>query len=594
MRKNNDDQTLPQTRARVLFSILSIGFLGVLIRLFYWQVVQAATLQKAAQNQYQRSVSETGTRGLIFTADNYPLVANQEVYRLFAQPKLVTLPAQQIAALLTPILSQEIEVSTISAETKEIEEKLLLQLETKLADTSKNWVSLFQPVSKETKEKIEALGLFALGFDAYDQRWYPEASIAATLTGFVGKNNVGEDTGYFGIEGALNKELSARSSTSTILADALGQKLLGSQLKSTKVLDGRSITTTIRRDVQFLLYSQLEKAMKQYGAKQGEIIVMEPKTGRILGMVALPNYNPADFSKFDAVLYKNPSIVSGYEPGSTFKVLTVAAGIDSNKIKPDTTCPSCAGPRTFGKYTIRTWNDVYNPNITMEDALAKSDNTAMIFIAEQLGAKTFEEYLKKFKIGEEIGIDLQEDTTTPFPEKFGPVELATISFGQGISTTSMQLLRAINTIANQGMMMRPSIIEKVVDEHHQETIIEPIEEGQVISPKAAQTVVDMMITSAHSGEAQWAARNSYSVAGKTGTSQVPSPSGGYEEDKTIASFIGFAPAHNPAFIMFVKLTEPTSSPWAAETAAPLWYTIADNLLLLLQVPPNMYEERPIE
>lgn len=158
----------------------------------------------------------------------------------------------------------------------------------------------------------------------------------------------------------------------------------------------------------------------------------------------------------------------------------------------------------------------------------------------------------------------------------------------------MQLVRAIGSIANRGEMMRPYIIEKVEDESGQETLVEPKSEGRVISEDAAKQVVEMMITSAHSGEAQWTARDSYSVAAKTGTSQIPSPEGGYEEDKTIASFIGFAPAHEPAFIMLVKLVEPQSSPWAAETAAPLWYSIADDLLLMLDVPPNIYESRQSE
>ena len=593
MGRGHTHQSPDTTRSKLFFLCIFVGFIAVLARLFYWQVVEASALQEAAENQYQKSFSTTGTRGLIVTSDNYPLVANQDVYRLFAQPKLLANSPEEIASQLTPLLMEEIQTASSAAEYKEQSEKLQKQLVEKLSQSDKSWVSLFQPVHTKTKKMIEDLSIFALGFDTYQQRWYPEASIAATITGFVGKNDEGEDTGYFGIEGALNKELSGRKKISTILTDALGKQLLGSNQTASGVLHGRSVTTTLRRDVQYLLYKNLENAMEKYGARSGEIILMEPATGKILGLVTLPAYDPMDFSKYPTELYKNPSLVSAYEPGSTFKVLTVAAGIDAKKITADTTCPVCGGPRVFGKYTIRTWNDVYNPNITMRDALAKSDNTAMIHIAELVEADTFESYLRTFKIGEPIGIDLQEDTKTPFPSKFGPVELATISFGQGISTTSMQLLRAINAIANNGVMMRPYIIEKVEDENGQETAIEPIQEGQVISPEAAREVVDMMITSAHSGEAQWVARDAYTVAGKTGTSQIPSPTGGYEEDKTIASFIGFAPAHDPAFIMLVKLVEPTSSPWAAETAAPLWYTIADDLLLMLQVPSSSYESRDV-
>lgn len=578
------------SRSRIVFVVMTIGFLAVLARLFYWQVLESPKLQAAADNQYSKSRTLTGSRGLIYSSDNYPLVANETVYRLFAQPKLISENPADLAEELAEILEAELPEASTTAEYKEQTELLTNQLSQKLSQTDKNWISLFQPLSQSTKEKIEDLNIFALGFDEYEQRWYPEASIAAHVTGFVGKNEDGEDTGYFGIEGALNKELSARRSLSTVITDALGRKLLGSSDDKAGVINGRSVTTTIRRDIQYLLYSNLEEAMERYGAKSGEIIVMEPATGKILGMVALPGYDPAHFSEYPSEYYKNPSIVSTYEPGSTLKVLTVAAGVNENKITPETECPVCAGPRVFGKYTIRTWNDVYNPNITMSDALAKSDNTAMIYISELLGANTFETYLKKFKIGEELHIDLQEDTSTPFPRKFGPVELATISFGQGVSTTSMQLVRAIGSIANNGVMMRPYIIEKVEDESGKQTLMQPQEEGRVVSQEAAREVTDMMINSAHSGEAQWTARHAYSVAAKTGTSQIPSPDGGYEEDKTIASFVGFAPAHEPAFIMLVKLVEPQSSPWAAETAAPLWYTIADDLLMHLNVSPDKYEE----
>jgi cell division protein FtsI/penicillin-binding protein 2 len=222
----------------------------------------------------------------------------------------------------------------------------------------------------------------------------------------------------------------------------------------------------------------------------------------------------------------------------------------------------------------------------MRDALAKSDNVAMIYAAETMGAETFTSYLKKFGIGERIHIDLQDDTTTPFPSKWGEVELATASFGQGISTNSLQMVRAVGAIANQGILVRPKIIYSVTDHQTgQEIVTPPKEERQVVSAETARTVTEMMVNAARSGEAQWVFSDTHTIAGKTGTSQIPIP-GGYKEDATIASFIGFAPIDNPQFVMLVKLVEPQSSPWAAETAAPLWYQIASRLFLLLNIPPD--------
>ena len=211
----------------------------------------------------------------------------------------------------------------------------------------------------------------------------------------------------------------------------------------------------------------------------------------------------------------------------------------------------------------------------------------MIFIADLLGKDLFVDYLKKFKIGEEISIDLQDDSYTPFPQKLGPVEIATMSFGQGISTNSLQLIRAVNTIANGGVILEPQIVEKVYDHQTKQEILSEIEKGeQVISPETAQTVTEMMIESAAHVEAQWIASEKYNVAAKTGTSQIPDPNGGYKEDETLASFIGFAPATDPQFTMLVKLENPQSSPWAAETAAPLWYRVADKLMILLNITPD--------
>jgi cell division protein FtsI/penicillin-binding protein 2 len=274
--------------------------------------------------------------------------------------------------------------------------------------------------------------------------------------------------------------------------------------------------------------------------------------------------------------------------------LTVAAGIDTGVISETTECDSCAGPRTIGKYTLRTWNDQYTPNITMEDALAKSDNTAMIFIAEKLGADRFQEYLKKFGIGQSTQVELQEDTTPPFPSKWGPVELATISFGQGISTNTLQIVKAVSAIANKGVLVKPRLIEKVIDSSQGEELeVKTQELGQVIKPETAERVTRMMVYAAQHGEAQWIVSKTHEVAGKTGTSQV-AEAGQYLEDKTIASFIGFSPPDNPKFIMMVKLVAPQSSPWAAETAAPLWYKIADRLYLLFNMPADIHPQALVE
>jgi cell division protein FtsI/penicillin-binding protein 2 len=430
------------------------------------------------------------------------------------------------------------------------------------------------------------MNIYGLGFEKYYVRDYPEASMAAQVVGFVGKDEQGNDQGYFGLEGSLDRELRGYAEQKTFWKDALGFHLLFGNESDTSQFDGRNVVLTFRRDVQHVVEDMLKKGMERYGASAGEVIVMEPSTGKILAMASFPNYDPRKFYLFPPEYYKNPSVSTSYEPGSTFKVLTVAAGIDAGVIKEDTECTQCDSARNIAQYTIKTWNNEYHPNITIKDALAKSDNVAMIFVAELLGQEKFVEYVKKFGIGETTDVELQEESALPLRKDWKPIDLATSSFGQGIATTGMQMMRAVSTIANHGVMMRPTIIEKVIDPaKNTEVEVKPVIERQVISEEAARTVTGMMVYAAASGEAKWTRSLTHNVAGKTGTAQIPID-GHYDETKTIASFIGFAPPENPKFVMLVKLREPQSSQWASETAAPLWYQIADKLYLLLNIPPD--------
>jgi len=579
----------------VLLSVLLL-FAGVAARLFYWQVVQSYSLKKVVESQAEKENTVEGRRGKILTADGKLLVGNTASFHLMVDKSLVADANQTIAETLAPLLVQrDLEDLEDSEATPaaEAEKQLLAANEQYLTERlglESTWVRLASRIDRPLKEQLDRLDLPGLYFEEYQTRMYPEASMAAHLTGFVGKDEQGVDTGYFGVEGALHKELEKRVRRNRFLTDALGNLLGGEGAINTQSLDGRDIVLTIRRDIQYLLEEELASGIDRYGALSGEVVVMDTRTGDILGLAAWPKYDQAEYWQYEAELYKNPSLSNLYEPGSTFKVLTVSAGIDAEAVTPDTECPNCEGPRQISKYTIRTWNDEYQPNITVKDAIAQSNNVAMIFIAESLGADTFVDYLKKFGIGEEIHLDLQDDTNTPFPEKWGAIELATASFGQGISANSLQMVRAVGTIANQGVMMRPKIIDKVIDHQTQKEIpILPQEERRVVSAKTAQTVTELMVNAARHGEAQWIFSDTHTIAGKTGTSQIPI-AGGYKPDATIASFIGFAPADNPRFIMLVKLIEPSSSPWAAETAAPLWYRVAEKLFLLLNIPPDIGQD----
>ena len=574
-------QNLILNRVKYLVILFGLALLSILIRLFYWQIWTGGELRQQAMSQYSKNIVRRGLRGSIYTHDNYPLAFSLPAYNLVADPTRVENKTELAGYLTDWLTSQASDSSPLATAPAELNNWLNQKL-----TTQSRRVLLAEKLSQDVKELLAQKRLAGLSFEETQDRVYPESSMAAHVLGFVGQDENGQPTGYFGVEGGLDRELKGRVQKKSILADALGLEIRTRPEPQPK-LDGRYIQLTIRRDVQYTIDTMLRSAIDQYQAKSGEVIVMEPSTGNILGLANWPSFDPNHYQAYEQGVYKNQSVSAGYEPGSTFKIITLSAGIDSGTVTPDTQCPACSGPRLIDKYTIRTWNDVYHPNITMAEALAKSDNTAMIFVAQKMGEPTFRTYLNKFMIGQPIGLELQEDTATPFPKTFGPVELATASFGQGISTTSLQLVRAVGAIANRGLMMQPRLVAGYADDNT--SPLQPVPTkalNQVISANTAQTMTELMVGSALHGEAQWTVSRTHQVAGKTGTSQIASQ-GGYDETKTIASFIGFAPPDNPRFIMLVKLVEPQTSPWAAETAAPLWYKIADRLYLLLDMPPDV-------
>jgi len=578
LQSTHNTSLLIKKRTTWFLFLVFTAFLGIIIRLFFWQVIKHQELETIAQNQYQKTIKQVGKRGQIFFAGGEPLATNKESYRLFAQPPMIE--KEKITELVQKI-SSILPEPDVNKSKKDLEKELFQ----KLTKPKIKWVSLYQPIDALKKAQVETWQENGLGFDTYYERFYPEGSMAAHLVGFVGKNSQGEDTGYFGLEGHLQQELKPRSAFGQITTDAKGG-LIDQENLNQVALDGRDFTLSIERKIQFAIEKNLQLGMNKYQAKSGEIVVINPKTGKILGMTTLPNFDPNYFRNYPEENFKNPSLNSLYEPGSTFKILTVAAGIDSGVITPQTVCTRCDGPRKFGRFTIKTWNEEYHPNITMTEALAKSDNVAMIFISELLGPKVFRDYLKKFGIGKAIGIELQGDGDTPIKETYVPVELATASFGQGIFTTSLQLVQAVGAIANRGELMQLQILNSVYDPITQTKIqIAPKSLNQAIKQETASQLKAMMVESAQYGEAQWTYSKDHTVAGKTGTSQVANQDG-YDKTQTIASFIGFAPVDEPQFLMLVKLVAPQSSPWAAETAAPLWYRTAQDLYLLLNIPPD--------
>lgn len=571
-----------QNRLKTWCFLLGISFVVVLFRLAYWQIWKHDELVTSADQQYESWVTLRTQRGTVFDKNGSVLATNQELYTVFAEPYRFQLSASEVAEKLEPIIFSSLEMTedeaTDEAWLKDRHELLKSQLVTSLDQPERKWVPVWPRLTREQRSAIEALKISGLGFDPHMYRYYPDASVSAHLLGFVGKNDTGEDTGYFGVEGFYDLELRGREGLVQQERTALGLPITLANSRQLSAQAGKDIVLTIEKGLQHQVEQRLLRGIERYGAKSGEVVIMNPETGAIIAMASFPNYDPADFISFDPKSYRNPVVSDLYEPGSTMKVVTMALGVETGAITPQTTCDKCGGPRTISGFQIRTWNEEYNPNISMIDGLAKSDNTAMVFAQERIGKEAFLQGLRDFGFGETTGIDVQGEAKNDFREdsQWRTVDVATASFGQGIATTSINLVRAVSAIANGGRLVQPHVVKEVLEEDGV-SVIEPYVQRRVISEETAKTVTEMMAYTANQGDAKWTNTENIQVAGKTGTAQI-AENGKYLEDATLTSFIGFAPANNPKFVMLVKLREPTSSPWGSETAAPLWYEILPLLL----------------
>lgn len=577
-------------RVKVFQIIIISIILLIVIRLAYWQFISDA----ASNNEgISHEITLPATRGEILASDNFPLATNQEAYILYARPKDLKENPQNISKNLAPFLISE-KFATLEGKISEEDEKLKKtetedkekQISQQIGNKNLFWVQIARKVTKDIKTKIEKLNITGLGFERDSKRFYPEASMSAHVLGFVGLDKFGEDTGYFGLEGFYNNILKGKPGRIGQEQDPNGFPILVGKYRPVEPKKGSSISLSIDRTIQFIVERKLQESVEKYGAKQGTVIISEPSTGKILAMATYPSYNPNNFSDFSEDLYKNPAVADTYEPGSTFKLITMSSAIDLSLISPNTQCDVCTGPRQIGGFEISTWNKKYYPNSTMTEVIQHSDNIGMTFVSDKLGVDKFKNYIEKFGFGNATGIDLQEESTGVIRQSsdWRPIDLATASFGQGLAVTPIQMVQAVQAIANGGKLISPTIVQKIINENGDEKNTTSRTQ-QVISPKTAAQITEMMVNAVENGEAKAFAPKGYRIAGKTGTAQIP-VAGHYDPNKTIASFVGFAPASDPKFVMLVRFTEPTSSIFGSETAAPTFFSIAKDIFSYKAISPN--------
>lgn len=553
-------------RIWALFILFALFFGFIIMRLFYWQIIMGDDLRAEASAQYNLSLTIPAIRGAIQSSDGSPIAMNQQASLVFAEPKNIS-DANIFTKLVAPVLHED--EASISAT---------------LSIPGRVWVPLAHKVDNDTVLELKKLNLKGIGFEPESKRFYPEASMAAQLLGFVGADQNGLDQGYFGLEGFYDRLLRGRDGSIELQKDVQGSAILVGDTKRIEAEDGRSLTLYLDRTVQNIAETRLSEGIAKYGAKAGTVTIMDPKTGGILAMASYPSYDPRDFALADRSLFLNPVVASSYEPGSTFKVLIMSGALQEKLVTPDTKVDE-SGPVPVDNYVIHTWNDQYHGQITTSQILEYSSNVGMVRVEEKMGNDKMLKYLHAYGIGERTSIDLQDESSPELrsDSDWKNIDLATASFGQGLAVTPIQMVRAVTTIASGGWLMEPHVVQKITDATGKTVDIKPKKIRQVISSATASTLTEMMVAAVDKGEAKWAKPAGYRIAGKTGTAQIP-VAGHYDPTKTNASFVGFAPADNPRFVMLVTLTEPQSSPWGSETAAPLFFNIARDLFTYYSIP----------
>lgn len=543
-----------------------ISFFLIIVKLFTLTIANSKNFKK----NYLSTKKINPSRGKIFDRNGDILANNELIYQLVINPKEITRQGKKDEYLQFLEKSLGIELASLEAN---FNEKL-------------QWLPI-KKISLEEKIKLEKNNKFNLIFSEENHRYYPEGSLSAHLIGFVGKNYQGEDVGYFGIESYYNKDLLGLPGVFKTERNFLNFPIFIGNQQYLSEKNGRDIYLTIEKGIQKIIKEKLLYGIERYQAKSGCLIVANPDNMEILGLVCLPDYNPNKYYLFNEAIFKNPAISEVYEPGSIFKPLIVAAALEEKKIKPIDQINEDR-PYQISDYQIKTWNNQYEGKISITRVLEKSSNVGMVKIGEKLGRKKIYQYLVKYGFNELTDIDLQGEISNKLKDfnRWYPIDFATVTFGQGIAVTPIQMISAFSSIINGGILYQPQLAKKIISNEKTFTI-KPKIKRRVISKKTSEIIKQMLFSTVENGEVSWQKikPSGYKIGGKTGTAQIPI-TGHYDPNKTIASFIGFFPVSHPKIICLVILQEPKTSIWGSETAAPLFFEVAKELIIYYNIAPE--------
>ncbi|MDX1645345.1 MAG: penicillin-binding transpeptidase domain-containing protein, partial [Thermoanaerobaculia bacterium] len=544
--------------------VLAAVWVGVLsARLYDLQIVRRDHFRSVASRQQLDIVELEPPRGTIYDRRGRELAVSVTAESLYADPAAIESPAE-VAERLAPVLGLD---------TAELIDKL---------DSERSFVWIRRKLDPPVASAVRELDLPGLGFVDESKRYYPFRRLAGQLLGFVGTDH----TGLAGLEAAYDRVVAGRSARRTVLRDAYRQALMSPEMRFPEPEPGSDLHLTVDSTIQHIAERELAAAVEAAGARGGSVVVMDPWTGAVLAMASLPSFDPNRFADVDPSHWRIRPISDVFEPGSTFKAITVAAALEAHLVDPNDLVDCEQGAITVNRMRIRD----HHPygELTVRQVLAKSSNVGAIKIGMLVGRERLDSQVRSFGFGRRSGIDLPGESAgllTPLTEQWSTAYVYT-SFGHGLAVTSLQLTNAFAAVANGGVLHRPYVVEAIGRDGGVEPIPRPVVLGRVLHPATALSLERLLEEVVENGTAGRAKIAGYRVAGKTGTPQKLAESGGYSDSRYMASFVGFAPARRPAVVCLVLIDEPRDGAEGGVVAAPVFAAVVGAVLNYLKVPPE--------
>lgn len=552
-------------RVTVFFLVVSIVMCGLLGRLVYLQFYKSAWLTENATDQRIRDIPVEAKRGIIYDRLGRELAVSVSAESVYAIPAEIRNP-EETAAKLAALLN--LNPQTLAAKLKKRQ--------------AFTWVQ--RKIDNETAKKLKLMAIPGIGVTQENQRYYPHDNLASHILGFTGVDSQGLD----GVELTFDSYLRGRSGSIVVEYDARGREIPYSNHRYVAPVDGQNIYLTIDLVIQQIVEREMERVMKETQARAMTIIVMQPQTGEILALANKPDYNPNRFAEYAPKLWRNNAVSNAYEPGSTFKIITTAAALGEKVVRLEDRFFDPGSIEVQGRH-IRCWKHGGHGSQSWVEVVENSCNTGFVTVGLRIGTDPFYRYIDNFGFHKHTGIDLPGEAKGIVIDKskVKPINLATISIGQSIAVTPIQLINAVSAVANDGKLNRPQIVREVREKNGDVIrAFQPDSIQQVLPADIAQVEKGILERVVEHGTGKNAYIKGFRIAGKTGTAQKVG-AGGYLPDKYVASFVGFAPADNPQVAMLVIIDEPVGMYYGGQIAAPVFGAVMKDVLPYIKITPQI-------